>query len=96
MLAISFFYLNSDIGEFEQSALMAHNKLRQIHYAPALTLSERLTKEAQVYAHDLVLKHQGVLKESPIELRGGAGENLIMNCDPHDNLMDGEEATYKW
>ena len=75
---------------------MAHNYLRGIHLAPKLELSEELSAQAQKYADEIVSKHQGILIDSPLESRPDQSENLAIHCDPHDAVMTGEEATYKW
>ncbi|XP_065676814.1 uncharacterized protein LOC136072146 isoform X2 [Hydra vulgaris] len=80
----------------EQSALMAINQLRAIHLAPKLHLSEKLSRDAQLYANELVQRHGGVLINSPILTRLDQGENLAIDCDPHDKLMSGSEAVVKW
>ena len=88
------FYVDPSV--IEQSSLMAHNKLRRIHHAPAVELSVELSRQAQTYADQILRQHHGNLVGSSFESRPDQGENVIMNCDPRDVEMTGEEATYKW
>ena len=76
-----------DPNEVEQSSLMAHNYLRGFHLSPTLLLSVELSKQAQLYADEIVNKHKGILVDSALESRPDQGENLAIHCDPHDAEM---------
>ena len=95
-LLFSVCHFFSDIAEFRQSALMAHNKLRTIHGALPLKLNEKLCKEAEDYAKEIVTKKKGLLQHSPKETRKGEGENLAMSCSRNREELRGAEATFKW
>lgn len=88
------FFLDPTI--LQQSALMAHNKLRTLHRSPPLELSELLSKEAENYAHEIVIQNRGILDHSPRFSRPGQGENLAMHCSPHNKELTGSQATVKW
>ena len=78
-------------GAFAEGALKAHNKFRAVHDSGDMTLDDRMSKEAEEYAKELVdketLVHSADLKD---------GENLAMKCTSSGEEMTGQEATLNW
>ena len=86
----------SDSSTFQQNALMWHNRLRCIHGAESLRLSDKLSKEAEDYALEIVSKLHGILDHSKLSTRKSEGENLAMTCTGNRSTLGGAEATFKW
>ncbi|XP_032219189.2 uncharacterized protein LOC5518573 [Nematostella vectensis] len=61
-----------------QGGLAQHNKYRQTHNAPAMTLDAEMTRSAKAYAAKLA--RMGSLQHSSSSERNGQGENLAMAC----------------
>ena len=78
-------------GSFGERGLKAHNMFRKIHNAPAMTLDESMSKEAEEYAKKLA--SMGTLQHAQTEY----GENLAMKCSSRkEDKMTAEEATKNW
>ena len=78
-------------GDFAQNGLKAHNMFRKIHNAPAMTLDEKMSKEAEDYAKKLA--SMGTLQHAKTDY----GENLAMKCSSREeDQMTAEEATKNW
>lgn len=77
-----------------QEALDAHNVLRKIHSSGPLSLNEKLTKQAKVYAVELA--REGTIKHAPLDQRAGAGESLARTCFLSGRTFDGAMAVKQW
>ena len=78
-------------GSFAQNGLKAHNMFRKIHNAPAMTIDESMSKEAEEYAKKLA--SMGTLQHAQTDY----GENLAMKCSSQkEDEMTAEEATKNW
>ena len=78
-------------GSFAQNGLKAHNMFRKIHNAPAMTLDDKMSKEAEEYAKKLA--SMGTLQHAQTDY----GENLAMKCSSRkEDKMTAEEATRNW
>ena len=75
---------------FADRGLLAHNKYREKHGTPPLTLDVEMSKEAEAYAKEIAKK--GTLEHSKTE----DGENLAMGCTSSGTKMSAEEATRNW
>ncbi|XP_057690257.1 GLI pathogenesis-related 2, like [Corythoichthys intestinalis] len=60
--------------QFAEEVLQSHNEYRKKHQAPALKLSNKLSREAARYAESLASTR--ILKHSEESSRGSCGENL--------------------
>ena len=80
---------------FQQIGLAAHNKLREIHGTPAMTLNAKMSDEAEEYAKKLA--KLGRLEHASSEERGGDGENLAYACSSEPGaLLTTGQATANW
>ena len=76
--------------DFEQQAVDAHNKLRQIHATAPLTLDAELSRSCADYAKTIAEK--GELEHSDTK----DGENLAMGCSSRNVEMSALQATKNW
>ena len=74
--------------------LSEHNKYRQIHRSPALTLDDQLSKQAQLYAAH-VAKDASVA-HSDISTRPNTGESVAELCTKEGLLPSPEHVVNKW
>ncbi|EDO35847.1 predicted protein, partial [Nematostella vectensis] len=74
-------------------ALALHNRFRQVHNSPPMTLNELLSDAARQYAEKLA--QLGYLEDSPEGEGEGIGENLSMGCSV-DQGETTEEGISKW
>lgn len=73
--------------------LATHNKFRQIHQVPLMTLDRQMCDQAKAYAQKLA--NMGTLMHSKKQERQGQGENLSMGCSTKKaQAMD--EAVINW
>ena len=78
-------------SDFQKNGLEAHNKFRKIHGTSALTLNQKMCKEAEDYAK--VLARKGQLQHASVK----DGENLAYACSGGSgNGFNGAEATKRW
>lgn len=78
-------------SNFQKSGLAAHNKFRKIHGTSALTLNQKMCREAEDYAK--VLARKGGLQHASVK----DGENLAYACSGGSgNGFNGAEATKNW
>ena len=77
----------------EQLALSTHNKFRETHGVPLMTLDREMCDQAKAYAVELA--QQGTLMHSSKEKRQGQGENLSMGCSSK-KAQTMEEAVTNW
>ena len=80
---------------FQQVGLAAHNKFREIHETPAMTLNAKMCDEAEAYAKTLA--KLGKLQHASSEERRGDGENLAYSCSSEPGaVMTAGQATANW
>lgn len=77
--------------EFEQDALNAHNKYREIHTVPPMKLNKQMCQMAEEWAKHMA--SLGTLKHAESEERNGDGENIYYGCG---QLITGSDTTEKW
>lgn len=85
---------SGELSAHAQEALDAHNVLRKIHSSGPLSLNEKLTKQAKVYAVELA--REGTIKHAPLDQRAGAGESLARTCFLSGRTFDGAMAVKQW
>ena len=90
---MSYFVLFSAFTEEERTGLTVHNKFRQVHQAPPMTLDRQMCDDAEAYAKKLAA--MGTLVHSPRADRKGHGENLSMGCSTNA-AQSMEEAVTNW
>ncbi|KAK0065844.1 Golgi-associated plant pathogenesis-related protein 1, partial [Biomphalaria pfeifferi] len=85
----------TDLKQFRQEALAAHNNRRSKHGAPALKLSEDLNNYAQSWAEHLVKTN--TFAHSKSMLNGSRiGENIATKWATGGADISGEEVTEMW
>ena len=72
--------------------MAAHNKYREIHDAPLMTLDSRMSQQARAYAKRLA--NIGSLQHSSSSERPGQGENLAMACGSRG--LSAQRAVEMW
>ena len=71
----------SAVDEFEKEALEQHNKYREVHNAPKMTLDREMCKKAEEYAQKLASNGvDGPLDHSIRSTRENEGESLFSGC----------------
>ena len=81
--------------KFQQKGLAAHNKFREMHGTPAMTLNAKMSDEAEAYAKKLA--KLGRLQHASSEDRRGDGENLAYACSSEPGaIMTAGQATANW
>ena len=83
----------SEFTDEEQLALATHNKFRETHGVPLMTLDREMCDQAKAYA--VKIAQQGVLMHSSKRERQGQGENLSMGCSSN-KAQAIEEAVTNW
>ncbi|TGZ64624.1 hypothetical protein CRM22_006301 [Opisthorchis felineus] len=75
---------------FNRACLLEHNRLREKHGCPPLTLDSKLTKDAQEYAEFLAKV------ECFVHSSGDHGENMSLRVGFGKLNITGEEVTNLW
>ncbi|XP_048578797.1 protein PRY1-like isoform X2 [Nematostella vectensis] len=80
-------------GDDDQIALSVHNKFREVHNAPPMTLNTEMSKAAKNYAEKLARTR--TFRHASEGERDGAGENLSFGCSSKKRQTP-EEAVTLW
>ena len=83
----------TDLRAFQNDALQAHNKYRQIHNSRPLRLHGGLNAQATHYAQKLAQGGFYQVRRDPY-IGPGVGENLFVQCG--GNHVTGSDATRSW
>jgi Uncharacterized protein with SCP/PR1 domains len=83
-----------DPAKFLNIGLTTHNRYREIHQAPPLTIDPALTMQAFQQAQ--TLSSLGYLKHPRAEEMKNTGENLLLGCYDGEYDISAEEAVMRW
>ncbi|XP_052762420.1 Golgi-associated plant pathogenesis-related protein 1-like [Mya arenaria] len=88
---------NEGVGEFLKEGLEAHNRLRQPHQAPTMTLADDLNVYAQKWADNLAARDTMEHSNCKLPSGGSVGENLYMcwSSDPKAGVK-ASDAVQSW